>query len=292
VTQEVVFTATVTPGVPGANMPTGIVTFRDGATTLGTGTLDPATGIATFAISTLAVGDHPITAVYEGDANFLTSTSTVLTQTVSNLQISRITLIISPNPVTVGQSVLFISFVSGDTGSPTGTVTFKDGATVLGTIPLNGTLAIFSISTLAVGDHEITAVYNGDNNFAGSVSPTVRLTVRPLGFSPAGLRGSGGGDAGTAAGKEASAIVGALSTGSANDPLGGDLLDPEAGGDGPESPLDAAGVDHFFVTNDNEEQPPASPPEGQGPDSTTEETPPEGLDFLPGFGDDLLPAFI
>jgi len=57
------------------------VTFKDGATTLGTGTLD-GSGQATFATSALALGSHSITAVYGGDSQFGSSTSAVLTQSV------------------------------------------------------------------------------------------------------------------------------------------------------------------------------------------------------------------
>src|SRR5439155_22580515 len=58
----------------------------------------------------------------------------------------------------------------------TGTVTFKDGATTLGTGPLSGGVATFSTSTLAVGGHSITADYNGDSSFnisSGALTQTV-----------------------------------------------------------------------------------------------------------------------
>jgi len=79
--QSVTFTATVTAKSPGAGTPTGTVTFKDGPSTLGTGTLN-GSGQAMFTISTLAVGSHSITASYGGDANFNGSTSSKLTQTV------------------------------------------------------------------------------------------------------------------------------------------------------------------------------------------------------------------
>ena len=75
------FAATVAPsGGPGT--PTGTITFKDGATALGTGTLSPA-GVATLAISSLTVGSHSITAAYGGDVNFSASTSPVLNQAVN-----------------------------------------------------------------------------------------------------------------------------------------------------------------------------------------------------------------
>src|SRR5208282_2501899 len=73
---SVTFTAAVMPTTA-----TGSVTFKDGGTTLGTGTL--SSGSATYSTSALAVGSHSITAVYGGDTNDSGSTSTTLTQTVN-----------------------------------------------------------------------------------------------------------------------------------------------------------------------------------------------------------------
>ena len=64
--QAVTFTATVAVVSPGAGTPAGTVTFNDGATVLGTRTLN-ASGIATFTTSSLRVGTHTITAVYNGE---------------------------------------------------------------------------------------------------------------------------------------------------------------------------------------------------------------------------------
>ena len=59
------------------------MTFLDGATTLGTGTLN-GSGVATFSTSSSdASGTHSITAVYGGDTNFTTSTSTAVSQVVN-----------------------------------------------------------------------------------------------------------------------------------------------------------------------------------------------------------------
>ena len=78
--QSVTFTATVKP-IGGGTTPTGTVTFKDAAATLGTGTLS-ASGQATLTTSSLALGTHPITAVYGGDGSFAPSTSEVLQQAV------------------------------------------------------------------------------------------------------------------------------------------------------------------------------------------------------------------
>jgi len=171
--QSVTFTATVSSA---GGTPTGTVTFRDGPTTLGTGTLD-ASGRAIFSTATLAGGAHTITAAYGGDMNFLTSASPTLTQNVGTAA-STTTLAGTPNPSAIGQTVTYTATVSGTGGIPTGTVTFKDGATTLGSGTLNGAgVATFTISSLAAGNHAITASYGGDGNFAGSSSSPLTQAV-------------------------------------------------------------------------------------------------------------------
>jgi len=61
----------------------------------------------------------------------------------------------------------------------TGTVTFKDGTTVLATRTLSSGTATFTTSTLAVGKHSITAVYGGDADLTGSTSKVLTQTVNP-----------------------------------------------------------------------------------------------------------------
>jgi hypothetical protein len=80
--QTVTFTATVRaqPGFD-KGTPTGTVSFYDGTTDIGNSNLN-SSGVATLTASTLSVGTHSITAAYNGDANFLPSTSPVLYQVV------------------------------------------------------------------------------------------------------------------------------------------------------------------------------------------------------------------
>jgi hypothetical protein len=76
--QAVTFKATVTP--TGPYPPTGKVKFWDG--TLGIGSATLSEGVATLTKSNLAVGTHPITAQFLGDAHSAKSTSSVLNQVV------------------------------------------------------------------------------------------------------------------------------------------------------------------------------------------------------------------
>ena len=158
---SVTFTATVTG--PNA-IPTGTITFLDGATTIGTGILD-ATGKATMSISSLVVGNHPITVQYGGDSNFNAVTSSSITQTV-NAVAAIVTVTSSINPSTFGQSVVFTATVTGAGATPTGTVAVTDGATTLGTITLNASgSGVLTTATLTGGSHSLLFTYSGDSNY-------------------------------------------------------------------------------------------------------------------------------
>lgn len=162
--QPVTFTATVSAA---SGTPTGTVTFLDGASSIGAATLD-STGAASFTMSALAVGAHTITASYSGDSNFNANTSQPFTQIV-NLDVPSVAVNVLPNPSVFGQSVTATAMVSATppgSGTPTGTVTFLDGLTSLGTANLASGQASFPISSLTAGQHSITATYSGDGSFS------------------------------------------------------------------------------------------------------------------------------
>ena len=176
--QPVTFTATVTATAPGSGVPTGTVTFKNGSSTLGTGTLN-GSGQATLTTSTLAVGSHSITAVYGGSTSFNTSTSPVLTQTV-NQDSTTSTVSSSLNPSRHHQSVTFTATVVANapgTATPTGTVAFKDGTKTLHSGSLSSGKATYTTSSLSKGTHQITAVYGGSSSFLTSTSPVLVQTV-------------------------------------------------------------------------------------------------------------------
>ncbi|HWQ31854.1 MAG TPA: Ig-like domain repeat protein, partial [Blastocatellia bacterium] len=175
--QPVTFTVTVSKASAEAAAPTGTVTFRDGATVLGTGTLN-GSGQATLTLSSLSVGTHQITAEYGGDNNYAATNSSALSLSVSKASTTT-TVVASANPVTVNQSVTFTATVSSAAGTPTGIVEFFDGATSLGTAPLSNGSAFVINSSLTAGDHTIRAVYSGDGNFAGSASDSLAQTINP-----------------------------------------------------------------------------------------------------------------
>jgi hypothetical protein len=74
----------------------------------------------------------------------------------------------SSNPSQFGQNVTFTAVVGSPfapSQSPTGTVTFKDGSTILGVVGLTDRVASLTTSGLSAGTHPITAEYSGDLNF-------------------------------------------------------------------------------------------------------------------------------
>ena len=126
-------TATVTGN--GGVVGTGSVTFTDGGKSIGTAFLN-ANGIASLSDSTLTPGSHTIVANYAGDSNINASSSTPLTVIVKEL--TQVTLASSANPTsTLSSIVLTATVTNSGVGVPTGTITFTDGSTQLGTATLN-----------------------------------------------------------------------------------------------------------------------------------------------------------
>jgi Bacterial Ig-like domain (group 3) len=159
-----------------AGVPTGTVTFYDGLTPLGTVVLGG--GVATYHTAGLSGGTHTITGVYSGSGNYLGSRGST-PQAVNRAPTSS-TVTSSLNPSTYGKLVTFTTHVTSGVGTPIGTVTFRNGVTVLGAKTLTAGSAALGISTLTAGTHSITVVYGGSSNFAGSTSAVLTETVQKV----------------------------------------------------------------------------------------------------------------
>jgi Bacterial Ig-like domain (group 3) len=112
---SVSFMASVTPA-NGTKVPTGMVTFLDGATNLGNSSLN-GSGSASFSTSTLSAGAHTVTAQYGGDANFAGSTSNGVAINITAAT-GTFTLSVAPSSVTVtpsqpGMTVVTVTPVNG-----------------------------------------------------------------------------------------------------------------------------------------------------------------------------------
>ncbi|MBA3654056.1 MAG: Ig-like domain repeat protein, partial [Actinobacteria bacterium] len=176
--------ATVAAVAPSTGIPSGAVTFTDtttasalGAPALNGGSPD----VASLTTSALGVGSHSVTAAYAGDGAFNPKTSSPITHTVNKATTAATLTSPTANPTTLGHPVTFnaaVAVVAPGAGTPTGAVQFNDGATTLGPpVPLSGTAATLTTSTLGGGVHSITATYLGDANFNPSTSAPLSRTL-------------------------------------------------------------------------------------------------------------------
>ena len=176
---SITFTATVAAVPPGAGTPTGTITFKDGATTLG----NPVTmtnGQATFATSTLGFGSHPITATYSGDTNFAGSVSASLSQQITASAAVRLVVAGFASPVSAGASQLF-------------TVTAQDvsGNTAAGYV---GTVHYTSSDPRAVlpADYTFAAADNGIHSFTATLKTAGIQSIAATDTAAQGISGSQG----------------------------------------------------------------------------------------------------
>jgi hypothetical protein len=182
--QTVTITATVSATAPGSGTPTGTISFEDGGTTIAGCAAEPVsgTGIATCADTFVTAGAEAITAIYIGNANFISSTSSVFTQTI-NQGATAAVVASSANPSVAGEGISFtatVSAVAPASGTPTATVAFLDGASAIpgcAAQALIAGMASCSVTYAVAGSHAITAAYSGDPNFAASTSAPLNQHV-------------------------------------------------------------------------------------------------------------------
>src|SRR5262249_54236310 len=120
-------------------------------------------------------GTHNVLASYPGDTAHAPSKSA--TVPLVGLQATTTTLTSSAQSLPSGQPLTFTASVSGSGGTPTGSVSFYDSTTLLGTATLNASGVATFTDTLSAGTHTVTATYTGDANFNRSTSTGVTVTV-------------------------------------------------------------------------------------------------------------------
>jgi Big-like domain-containing protein len=137
-----------------------------------------------------AAGTYTVVAAFAGSADYASARGAPATFTIAPATVTVVpavpvvSLSASTGSSFFGQSVTLTASVSLDgpgTGPPTGTVTFDDGGSALGTIPLEAGRAALTIGDLGPGDHSITAVYSGDAGIIGGRSGVVSESVSPSG---------------------------------------------------------------------------------------------------------------
>jgi len=186
----VTFTATVNPAPTNGET----VTFKDGATTLGTGTLSGGQATFNTTATQLVAGSHSITAIYAGDGAYRGSTSSVLTQTVNppagtffsdRFDTSTVN---SPTPAAPTATSSSYEVLSGKPWNPnppaigTGHLMFGIGSTSSGVVEVQALFASPGIALLSAGDYvQLSVTFT---NTAGILSQS--------GFWGFGLYNSGG----------------------------------------------------------------------------------------------------
>ena len=129
----------------------------------------------------LAPGTYSLTAHYSGDATYAASVSNTFNLTFAPVA-PKVTVTSSANPSYTGESVTFIATITGVLSNPlagsTSTVTFSDGATALGTVPVNAGAASYTTNFSSAGSHTITAAYSGDANNAAASGTLTQTVVR------------------------------------------------------------------------------------------------------------------
>lgn len=181
---------TVSPAAPVAGTPvnlsapvtgvagipvTGSVQFFDGPNSIGTGSAPNAT----FSGLLLVGPNHVLTAVYQGDSNYLKATSNIVNTAVGTAPTTT-TLNASAATAAYGQPIslnIKVSSTSTVNGTlPTGTIAFT-GAGTITSAPVSGGAAQVTLNNLAVGTYTITTAYSGDSNYSPSTGNTVVLIV-------------------------------------------------------------------------------------------------------------------
>lgn len=192
--QSVSLNALIIQGIPAAAKPTGTITLFEGTTVIASTLLD-ANASGNFSLGALPPGTYAFTIQYSGDSihngcsGSVSGIQVLQAPTVSNISV------VQPNGApfppelpefsqTVRLSATVTSVVPGTV--PVGTVTFKEGVTVLGTGVLapapslgnNVATAFFDKTDFTVATHSsLTAVYPGNASFAASVSGSASVVV-------------------------------------------------------------------------------------------------------------------
>lgn len=121
------------------------------------------------------------------DANLATATATCGLGVAKQATMTSVST--PATSIMLNQTITLTATVTSTiSGTPTGTVTFFDNGTQLGSpVALTGGATQFVVPGLLSGQHSITAVYGGDSNFSTStseVAATVTVSIPNFAFNP------------------------------------------------------------------------------------------------------------
>src|ERR1041384_8315556 len=190
---SVTFTATVAPVAPATGTPDGTVTFTiDGTAVRGSVAL--VSGHATYATSTLAVGNHTVRADYSGSANFRPSYGSLTGGQQVNVYVTTTSVTVTPSTQQYSDRATFVATVSPDLAggyAPATSVDFYVGTQKMNSTPValvasggqltatlsNAQLIETVAGQMAPGLKTVTAKFNGKNSNFTVNDPTTSLTI-------------------------------------------------------------------------------------------------------------------
>ncbi len=165
----------------GLGSPTGQVSFFDGSSLIGKGTLN-VQGVATFGSSTagLEAGTYMLTARYAGDNGDAASTSMPISVVLRASTQTAISVTPISVPANASATLSAIVRESNGSGVPTGTVTFFTGGITLAAATLKNGIASTTATSAGspAGTYLVYAIYSGDQENGGSTSPSVSVIVQ------------------------------------------------------------------------------------------------------------------
>jgi hypothetical protein len=161
-----------------AEVATGKVTFRSaGSAIAGCGSVAVHDGYAGCSTSWRARGSYAVEAAYLGTDQVAPSTSPAATVVAG----TEVTIRSVAGAGTYGvKGATLTGEVQGSGRTPTGTVTIKAGATVLGTTSLSGGRYSLTLGTnaLVAGERALTVEYGGDTRHHPAAAPTIATITR------------------------------------------------------------------------------------------------------------------
>ena len=172
---NVTLTASLSPATV-----TGAVTFYSGSTAIGTANVNA--GVATLTTAFVSAGNKALKATFAANASWETSTSNQVSLFVTGSTPDTVVLQVVPSSLFIGDSPTLTANISP--AEATGTVTFFDGTSLIGSASVTGGAASFVDSLIASGSHSLTAVYSGDTAYISNTSSPEIVTVGNPGSTP------------------------------------------------------------------------------------------------------------
>jgi hypothetical protein len=152
---------------------TGMVTFYNGTTSIGSAAVNA--GTASLTTSFAAGGTTVLHAVYSGDYNYLSSTSNSLSMNISGPLMTTTTLGASASSVAIGGTITLTANLSP--AKATGKVTFYNGSTAIGTANVSAGAATLKTTFASAGSVSLEAIFAANASWETSTSNQFSLFV-------------------------------------------------------------------------------------------------------------------